>query len=199
MTPKEVPKTLSGLTKASKRHQKKHPKRHETNQKSKSKIDVNVIATATPPTQRSNKTTSKMISARRNARSAPPPHRGRQILVPGVPGLCLWVPCLDSLPELAFVPLHNPPRGPAHSAGPTPKGASVAFFSAPKSHSKFHSIFEGLLAAKMVPKAFQNDAKIHKKCMFFPGVFSYRFFFNFGRFFGRISRRPTLDLHGNFQ
>ena len=78
MTPEEVPETLSGLTKASKRHQKKHPKRHQRNQKSKSKIDVNVIATATPPTQRSNKTTSKMISAQRNARSAPPPHRGRR-------------------------------------------------------------------------------------------------------------------------
>ena len=48
----------------------------------------------------------------------------------------------------------------------------------------------------MVPKASQNDAKIHKKCMFFPGVFSYRFFLNFERFFGRFSRRPTLDLHG---
>ena len=64
----------------------------------------------------------------------------------------------------------------------------------PKTHPKFHSIFEGIWTPKMVPKASQNDAKIHKKCMFFPGVFSYRFFFNFGRFFGRFSRRPTLDF-----
>ena len=30
--------------------------------------------------------------------------------------------------------------------------------------------------------------------MFFLGVFSYRFFMNFGRFFVRCSRRPTLDF-----
>ena len=70
----------------------------------------------------------------------------------------------------------------------------TATFWRPKSHPKFHSIFEGIWTPKMVPKASQNDAKIHKKCMFFPGVFSYRFFFNFGRFFGRFSRRPTLDF-----
>ena len=113
MTPKEVPETLSGLTKASKRHQKKHPKRHETNQKSKSKIDVNVIATATPPTQRSNKTTSKMISARRNARSAPPPHRGRRARHRSREFLAsALVLCLDSLPKFVLVPLHYPPQGP---------------------------------------------------------------------------------------
>ena len=110
-------------------------------------------------------------------------------------------PRLGSLPEFsaesAGLGSRTPPLGSpdlAHSAGPTPKGASNSFFSAPKSHSKFHSIFEGLLAAKMVPKASQNDAKIHKKCMFFPGVFSYRFFINFGTFFDRFSRRPTLDF-----
>ena len=42
--------------------------RHPT--AAKRKIDATVIATATPPTQLSNNTTSKTISALRNARSA---------------------------------------------------------------------------------------------------------------------------------
>ena len=86
------------------------------------------------------------------------------------------------------------PRTPAHSAGPTLFEPFRLHFYLPKSHPEFHSIFEGIWTPKMVPKASQNDAKIHKKCMFFPGVFSYRFFINFGTFFDRFSRRPTLDF-----
>ena len=47
-----------------------------------------------------------------------------------------------------------------------------------KSLPNFHSIFEGILAFKIVPKASQNEANMYKKCIAFPGVFSYRCFFN---------------------
>ena len=102
--------------------------------------------------------------------------------------------CRDSLPKLVFVPLHNPHQCPRAFRQTDPKKVGHPPFWPPKSHPKFHSIFEGIWSPKMVPKAFQNEAKIHKKCMFFPGVFSYRFFINFGTFFDRFSRRPTLDF-----
>ena len=102
--------------------------------------------------------------------------------------------CFDSLSKLVLVPLHYPPQGPRAFRRADPFGVVPARFFIKTTHPKFHSNFEGILPPKMVPKASQNYAKFHKKCMFFPGVFSYRFFFNFGRFFGRISRRPTLDF-----
>ena len=48
----------------------------------------------------------------------------------------------------------------------------------PKSHPTFHSIFEGILAPKMVPKASQNGAKIDPKSIIFPSSFSCCFFFS---------------------
>ena len=86
------------------------------------------------------------------------------------------------------------PRDPAHSAGRTPNYRSGATFSPAKTHPKFHSIFEAILAPKMLPKASQNGAKIHPKSIFLEPSFSYRFFFILGRFFGRFSKRPTLDF-----
>ena len=65
-SPRDALRTHKGLQKAPKKAAKTTPRR---NQNLKWKIDENVIATATPPTQLSNNTASKMTSARRNARS----------------------------------------------------------------------------------------------------------------------------------
>ena len=69
-------------------------------------------------------------------------------------------PCRNSLPEFGLVPLHNPPQGPRafRRADPFEVGPARVFFK--KTHPKIHSIFEGIFAPKIVPKASQNDAKI---------------------------------------
>ena len=65
-SPRDALRTHKGLQKAPKKAAKTTPRR---NQNLKWKIDENVIATATPPTQLSNNTASKITPARRNARS----------------------------------------------------------------------------------------------------------------------------------
>ena len=71
-----------------------------------------------------------------------------------------------------------------------PRFARPSLFSPPKSHPKFHSIFEGILAPKMIPKASQNGAKIDPKSIIFPSSFSCRFFFSFRRCFLLIFEGP---------
>ena len=61
-------------------------------------------------------------------------------------------------------------RAPAHSAAPRPLYQLRPPVWRPKSHPKFQSIFDGLLTPKILQKV-----KIDKKCIVFPGVFSYSF------------------------
>ena len=95
---------------------------------------------------------------------------------------------------LALVPLQLSSPRPCAFRPADPRFAGHLPFWPPKSHPKFHSIFERILASKMVPKASQNGAKIDPKSVLFSSSFSSRFFFSFGRFFCCFSRCPTLDL-----
>ena len=69
-----------------------------------------------------------------NSKRGPPPRRNLHLLVP-------------------------PPLDPFR----TPKSAPGCIFGPPKSHVKFHSIFNSILTPRVLPKATQNRAKTNKK------------------------------------
>ena len=104
--------------------------------------------------------------------------------------------------ELRAVFLHNsavfsdpsPPHWPCAYRPADPGKSAEPLSWPPKSHPKFHSIVEGILAPKMVPKASQNGAKIEPKPVIFSPSFSSRFSLVFLAFFPRFSRCRTLDL-----
>ena len=60
--------------------------------------------------------------------------------------------CLDSLPKLVLVPLHNPPQVPRAFRWAAPFEVGPARFFAKTSHPNFHSIFNGILPPKCSQK-----------------------------------------------
>ena len=89
-----------------------------------------------------------------------------------------------------LVPLHYPPQGPRAFRRAAPKNLLGGSVWPPKTHPKFHSIFEGLLTTKMEPNASQNEVKIPPKCLLFPSSFSCRFFDRFREAFCSFSEGP---------
>ena len=130
--------------------------------------------------------------ARRNARSAPPPHRGRRA---GHRSLEFLASALGSLPRFSAEigsrtpPLSSPgpPRIPPGRPPCRCSGGIPALCLAIQNFTPF-------LIAFWLPKYTKIKTKMHKQCMRFQSSFSLGSFLIFGRFFGCFSSRPTLDL-----
>ena len=155
MLPRDAKGCPIGLPKAPKGNLKRHPKRTIT------------ITPTTPPTQLSNYTATKMISAQRNARSAPPPHLGRRARHHSRALVQALVLVQALLPEIfdrmVLVPhFFLPPGHPAHSAWPTAKNQGCPCFGLQNRIQNFTQFFKAFLAPEMLPKRSQNDAKIDK-------------------------------------